>query len=92
MLTSTRLLLATAMLTACGTDAPPALTVGTISFTEDQLLGLTESRREALAHLTAFGLVVADSTTNILGEPLVSNWVDDRRVEILAANLTLEVN
>ena len=92
MLTSTRLLLATAMLTACGTDAPPALTVGTISFTEDQLLGLTESRREALAHLTAFGLAVADSTTNVLGEPLVSNWVDDRRVEILAANLTLEVH
>lgn len=92
MHTSARLLLATAVLTSCGTDASPALTVGPISFTEDQLLGLTDSRREALAHLTAFGLAVEDSTTEVLGEPLVSRWVEDRRIDILAATLTLEMN
>jgi len=73
----------------CGSDAPAALTVGPVSFTEDQLLGLTQDR---LAHLTGFGLAVADSTTAALGEPLVSEWVDDRLLEILSAELTLERN
>ena len=83
------ILLAT-ILAACGGDAPPAVTVGPVSFSEDRLLGLTDQRRSTLAYLTALGLSVADSTTAELGAPLVDRRVDDRRLEILAAELTLE--
>ena len=84
------LVLGALLAAACGERAAPALTVGPVAFTEDQLLGLTPSRRETLAHLTAFGLAVADSTTAELGAPLVEEWTKDRLLEILAAELTLE--
>ena len=74
----------------CGDDAPPALTVGPVSYTQDQLLGLADSRRQSLAELTAFALAVADSSTDALGAPLVAEWGEDRLLEILAAELTLE--
>ena len=80
------------LLVACGDASPPAISVGPVSFTEDQLLGLTPDRRRSLADLTAFGLAVADSTTLELGAPRVAEWTDDRRLEILAAELTLERN
>jgi hypothetical protein len=83
---------AAAVVAACGEAEPPALTVGPVGYTEGQLLGLSESRRETLAYLTALGLAVADSTTDLLGEPLVDEWTDDRLLEILAADLTLEKN
>ncbi len=81
-----------AILAACGEGAPPALTVGPVSFTESRLLGLSDARREQLAYLTAFGLAVADSTTDELGVPLVGRWEEDRLLEILAAELTLGRN
>ena len=77
---------------ACGDAAPPAITVGPVAFTEDQLLGLSDTRRRTLAHLTALGLAVADSSTMQLGAPLIDDWTDDRLLEILAAELTLEKN
>ncbi|HSG07775.1 MAG TPA: peptidylprolyl isomerase [Longimicrobiales bacterium] len=80
------------LLTGCGDPEPPAILVGPVSFTEDQLLGLSPSRRLALAHLTAFGLAVSDSSTAELGAPLVSRWEDDRALEIFAAELTLQKN
>lgn len=76
----------------CGEEAPPALSVGPVSFTEDELLGLSDARRETLADLTAFGLAVADSSTADLGAPQVAEWADDRLLEILAAELALEKN
>lgn len=85
--------LALAVLTgACGGDAPPAVTVGPVSYTEDQLLGLSDARRQSLAELTAFGLAVADSSTGALGAPLVQKWMDDVRLEILGAELVLQQN
>jgi hypothetical protein len=75
---------------SCGSDAPAALTVGPVAWTESDLLGLSEARRRTLADLAAFGLAVADSSTDALGAPLVQEWVDDRRTEILAAELALE--
>jgi hypothetical protein len=75
---------------SCGSDAPPALTVGPVAYTESDLLGLSEERRASLADLAAFALAVSDSTTPELGAPLVEQWVDDRRLDILAAELTLE--
>jgi hypothetical protein len=80
------------LLAACGEPAPPALTVGSIAFAESELLGLTESRRQSLAELAALALAVADSSTTQLGAPLVGEWTEDRLLEILAAELTLEKN
>ena len=80
------------MLAACGDGDPPTLTVGPIGFTENQLLGLTDARRQALVGLTALGLAVADSTTAELGAPQLSSWADDRLIDVLAAELTLEKN
>jgi hypothetical protein len=79
-----------AAVSACGGDAPAALTVGPVNFTESELLGLREERRHSLADLTAWGLAVSDSTTAELGAPLVDLWERDVRLEILAADLTLE--
>ncbi len=79
-----------ALTAACGSESPPALSIGPIGYTEDQLLGLSEDRRRVLANLAGVGLAIADSTEAELGEPLVERWTDDRRVEILAAELTLE--
>lgn len=75
---------------ACGEAAPPALTVGPVAFTEDQLLGLSPTRRATLANLTAFGLSVADSSWMEVGAPLIAEWEEERLLEILAAELTLE--
>ena len=85
-------LIGAVVLAACGEPAPPALLVGPVSYSEDQLLGLSDSRRETLAYLTAFGPAVADSTTAELGAPLVDRWTEDRLLEILAADLTLDRN
>jgi hypothetical protein len=79
-------------LASCGEPAPPALTVGPVVYSEEQLLGIAEGRRETLAHLTAFALAVADSSTAELGAPLVARWEDDRLLDLLAADLTLEEN
>lgn len=77
---------------ACGKSEPPALTVGDVSYTSDQLLGLSASRKRTLAHLTAFAAALADSSTAELGAPLVGRWEDDRLLDLLAADLTLEKN
>jgi parvulin-like peptidyl-prolyl isomerase len=86
------LLCALLMLAACGSEPPSALRVGAVSYAESQLLGISESRRRSLADLAAFGQAVADSSTMELGRPLIDEWLDDRRLEILAAELSLEKN
>ena len=79
-------------LVGCGEAEPPAITVGPVLFSEDQLLGLSPARRATLARLTAFALAVSDSSTEELGAPLLARWEDDRALEILAADLTLQKN
>jgi len=81
-----------AVMAACAEASPPAITVGAVEYTENQLLGLSGARRQALAYLTAFGLAVADSSTDALGAPLIEQRTEDRLLEILAADLTLERN
>ena len=78
--------------TGCGETAPPAITVGAVSFAEDELLGLSPARRVTLAQLTALALAVADSSTDQLGEPLLEKWENDRLLDIFAAELTLQKN
>ena len=85
-------LLVVSLALACGEAAPPAITVGPVSFTENDLLGLSEARRETLVQLTVFALSVADSSTTALGAPLVDQWTEDRLLDILAADVTLEKN
>ncbi|MGB1656643.1 MAG: peptidylprolyl isomerase [Longimicrobiales bacterium] len=84
------IVLTTLLASGCGESEPPALTVGPVSYSQDQLLGLSDSRRQSLAELTAFALAVADSSTEALGTPLIAEWTEDRLLEILAAELTLE--
>ena len=86
------ILLFALVLAACGDDVPPAITVGPVSFTSDQLLGLSDARRNALADLTAFALSVADSSFAELGAPVVKRMEDDLLLGGLAAELTLEKN
>ncbi len=86
------MLLAAALALGCGDAAPPAIEVGPVAFSEDDLLGLSDARRETLVQLTAFALSVADSSTAALGAPLVAQWADDRLLDIIAADLTLEKN
>ncbi len=80
------------LLAACGDASPAAVTVGPVSFSENELLGLSHDRRRNLAELTAFALSVADSTADQLGAPLVAEWTEGRLLEVLAAELTLEKN
>ena len=63
-----------------------------VSFTEDELLGLSPALRTTLAQLTALALAVADSSTDRLGEPLLEKWENDRLLDIFAAELTLMKN
>lgn len=83
------LVFGTLALAACAPEAPPAVSVGPVAFTQDELLGLGSDRREDLGLLTAFGLAVADSSTDVLGRPRVRRAVDDRSLEILAAERVL---
>ena len=47
------------LLTAACTSEPPALTVGDVTFSETELLGLSDARRAQLAEITAYGLATA---------------------------------
>lgn len=87
-----RALILSAALLGCADGSPPALTVGPVAFSEDRLLGISDARRTTLGALVALGLTVADSSTAELGAPLLLERADDRRLEILAAELTLEMN
>jgi PPIC-type PPIASE domain len=86
------LVLVSASLAACREAAPPAVTVGPVTFRESQLVGLAAARRHTLADLTAFGLAVADSSTESLGAPLLKRQENDRLLDIFAAELTLGKN
>jgi len=66
-------------LAACGGGDPVAFTVAEVEFTESELLGLPEERRELLAELTAFVATIADDRV----EELVQPWVDSARTQWL---------
>jgi len=74
------------VLGACGGGDPVAFTVADVDFTESELLGLPDERRELLAELTAFTATVADERV----EELVQPWVDSARVAWLWEQLQAE--
>ena len=74
---------------SCGGEEPPALEIAGVAFAADQLLGLTPSRVEALAELTAFGAAVAHGRLERLGEPLVDRQRGERLGNLLRAKLAL---
>ena len=54
---------------SCATE-PAALSVDDVAFAEDELLGLSSTRRGELGELVALGLMVARDQTDRVGEPL----------------------
>ena len=73
---------------ACA-DEPPALTIGEVSFSENELLGLSEARRTELATISAFGLATANGRTLEVLAPLLEESLDDALLTHIAAELVL---
>ena len=76
----TALLLTTGLLSGmvgCSTEAPPALTVGDIAYSEAELLGLTPSSRDMLAQLTAFGISLSRNEAEALFAPAIEIGLAD---------------
>ncbi len=89
---NTRPALLTALLAtqlACGEASPPAVTVGPVSYDQNELLGLSTAHRRELGRLAAFGLSVADSSEARLGRPAVQRWEEDLLLDLLAAHRVL---
>ena len=73
---------------ACGGE-PPALTVGDVSFSENELLGLSSARRGELATLAAFGLSTARGETLDVLEALLERSRDEALLRHVAAEIAL---
>jgi PPIC-type peptidyl-prolyl cis-trans isomerase-like protein len=72
-------ILAIAVLGACSAP-PPALTVGQIAYSENELLALSAERRDQLAALAALGLAIAEEVALEVLDPAVEV---DRETAIL---------
>ena len=75
LLTCLALFVAGLCSTACK-DEPAALTVGDVTFTEAELLGLSDSRRTQLAEITAFGLATARDELPVKLAPILEEARD----------------
>lgn len=64
------------LLSGCGGEDPPALIVGELSYSEGELLGLTRSRREILADISALALDRLEADPPSLGP--VRTWAARR--------------
>jgi hypothetical protein len=73
---------------ACGGE-PPALTLGEVAYTENELLGLSEARRAELATITAFALATARGETLVALAPLLERSMDEALLTHVAAELVL---
>lgn len=79
------------LLASCGDDSPP-LRVGSVEFTEEDLLGLTDERRDRLVALTALGLATARDEVEAAGAPLLDRRREALVVDRFAADLVLETS
>ncbi len=73
---------------ACADD-PPALTVGDVHFAENDLLGLSESRRIDLSTIAAFGLATSRGETLSVLEPLLERSSEEALLTHVAAEIML---
>lgn len=90
---SAALLTGAALLAASGcSDAPPALAVGDVAFSDEEVLGLSESRLSTLREVTALGLAVDRGQVSLLGDPLVSRQEADHLWQRLQVEDILEEN
>ena len=85
-----RLLISLAVLAAAACSAdPPALTVGDVTFAENELLGLSDARRAQLAQITAFGLATAREELPLKLAPMLEQARDSALVKQFAAERAL---
>jgi len=80
------LLLGLLALTACSEPPGPALRVGDVTWSEDELLGLSPDRQRQLAELAALAMSVADGTTLEALDPVVrldldAAWIGQAALE-----------
>jgi hypothetical protein len=73
-------------LAGCG-EEPPALRVGELAFSAEQLAGLTAEDREALADLAAVGSAMSARQTDSLVAPLVRREGERARLQALPEHL-----
>jgi len=79
-----------ALAPACGNDGPPpALRVGTVAYTADELVGLSERHIEELIDLTAFGLAVATGELERVGAPFIEREQQRLLLQRLAAEVSV---
>lgn len=83
------LALALVALSACGDGGPPALRVAGVSFTDEDLLGLSDDRKVLLAELAAFGRAVADSALHAVHQPLLEERTRHRLRRLAEARRVL---
>ncbi|MFP3949454.1 MAG: hypothetical protein ACLFWG_12075, partial [Longimicrobiales bacterium] len=77
------------LVSACG-GGEPALSVDGVSFTEEEMLGLTDARVDRLVALTALGLAFARDEIDAVGEPLLERRREDLLLDRFAADLVLD--
>lgn len=83
-------LAACALATACASDSPPpALRVGSVAYTADELIGLSERHIEELIDLTAFGLAVATGELEKVGAPFIEREQQRLLLQRLAAEVSV---
>ena len=75
-------------LPACETD-PPALTVGELAFSTDDVRGLSEDQLRRLARIGAVGLAVREDAHLELGRPLLELQLQDALIQRLREELVL---
>jgi len=88
------LLLLVIGLAGCGSE-PPALVVDGVAFSQDQLLGISESRLEVLGSLALFGAAVSEGSLEVVAVPVgeqaeVEDLARALRVEELLAEARVE--
>lgn len=80
--------LSAAVLGCAGSGPPPALRVGGVAYTADELIGLSDLHIEELADLTAFGLAVAGGELERVGAP----YIERERQRLLLQRLAAEIS
>ena len=77
-------------LIGCGAEPAPVVVAGGVSFTAEEVLGLTSDRQRLLGELTVFATAVADSSLATVGRPWIEARVAEVRWDRLRAQAALD--